>query len=1356
MQKSSKAEARRSLLVSLVVLGLVAALFVLPYQFRSEAGSKKADGLFSRTVSHDPELPNYDVREDKGAAEFLSRARDTSGKSASLVADLRDDFVRGEDQLKARVPSLKVEYNNDIRIPEVIAPDVKLGRNFLTSPSGAKRSDILRDFIKDNDSLVGISGAQADQLKVTADYTNPDGNLSYALLEQTINGYTVFRGEIKAGFTRNGEMVRVINNLAPGLDYESLSREFNNPSDAVRAAAGYIKHELLPEDTAFNAKASNDKKAIFGDGDWATTAEKIYFPTEPGVAVPAWRVLIWQPVNAYYVIVDANSGTMLWRKNITSDQVQAATYQVYTNPSAQVNVADSPAPMSPYVSANTSPADGAQGAIIARSNITLIGNEAPFAFNTNGWITDGANTTDGNALEAGLDLAAPNGIDAGTQATGAPNRIFDSTWNPPPGSPPPGDAPTAAAARRGAVIQMFVAMNAYHDQLYRWGFTETSFNYQNDNFGRGGTAGDRISAEGQDSSGTNNANFSSGTDGTRGRMQMFLWTGPSPQRDGTTDVDVIYHEVTHGTSNRLHGNSSGLSTNMSGAMGEGWGDFYAHAMLSQASDAASGCHSLGGYALLNGFGVVGTGNYYYGIRRFPKCIKSSTGGPNNRPHNPLTFADVDSTQANTADGAFAAMAGPHISTTADQVHAAGEVWSSALWEVRNRFIQRLGWAVGNNKTLQLVTDGMKLAPLGPTFLQERDAILAAAQASAAAPEAGVDVADVWEGFRIRGMGFSASIQNAGTGSGNARVTENFDNPNVTMVNPFLVSDSPGDNDGIPEPGEPVLLTVNVTNTTGATVNNVTACVAGGGCGNYGNIANGATVGQQLTYTIPAGAQCGSSHQVTITVTSAIGAQAPQNRSFTLGSPNAGLTENFDGVTAPTLPAGWTNAQTSGTLINWVTTATNPSSAPNSAFANDPSTVNAATLTSTVFPIISAAAKLKYKHNFITEASTVTPTVGFDGVVLDIKIGAGAFTDIVTAGGSFVSQPYNTTISAGFSSPIANRSAWSGNSGGYKDVEITLPAAAAGQNVQLRWTMASDSSVAATGHNIDSIEVVNSYTCSFAAVPKSRADFDGDGKSDLAVYRPSEGNWYLRNSNSGFTAIRFGAANDVLIPGDYDGDGKTDTAVYRADLTPGAPDIFILNSNGMTFTAFPWGIPGDVPVFADYDGDGKTDYAVYRPTDFTWYVFRSNGGNQFTTFGQAGDIPVAGDFDGDGKADITMYRGAGQWHIVKSSGGTSSDTFGLAGDKLVPADYDGDNKDDLAVFRNGTWFYKRSIDGVVVGVPFGLNTDILVPGDYDGDGKDDQAVYRNGTWFINQSGAGGYITAPWGLAADKPVERAYIP
>jgi hypothetical protein len=276
-----------------------------------------------------------------------------------------------------------------------------------------------------------------------------------------------------------------------------------------------------------------------------------------------------------------------------------------------------------------------------------------------------------------------------------------------------------------------------------------------------------------------------------------------------------------------------------------------------------------------------------------------------------------------------------------------------------------------------------------------------------------------------------------------------------------------------------------------------------------------------------------------------------------------------------------------------------------------------------------------------------------------------------------------------------------------------------------------------------------------AVPKPRADFDGDGKTDVSVFRPSDGTWYVNRSTSGFFAVQFGISTDTPIPGDYDGDGKADTAVYRPTATPGAPDLYILNSNGFIFSGFSWGNPGDVPVFADYDGDGKTDYAVYRPAAGDWYVFGSTVGNQFTHWGQAGDIPVAGDFDGDGKTDLTVYRGAGDWITLKSTGGFTITNFGLATDALVPADYDGDNKDDIAVFRNGDWYYKRSIDGAFVGLHWGVGTDVPVPGDYDGDGKDDQAVYRNGAWYLNQSTAG-FGASAFGLAADKPVPKGYIP
>ncbi len=1357
MQEISKAGVRNPILLCTVILGLMAAFVIVPYQFSSSAGGKQVrKGLIQRTESHEEGLENYDIRADKSAVEKVAGFRQAQGKGADFVADLRSEFVSGESVLRSKVPTLKVEYNTDIRTPEVIAPDVKQGRAFLTGNSGAKRSDILRSFVKENNSLIGVSDAQADALKVTADYTNPDGNLSFAHLEQFVGDVPVFRGEVKAGFTKSGEMIRVINNLAPGLDYNSLSADFRNPVDAVRAAAGFINYELKSTDVTRNAAESTDLVTVFGEGDWATTAEKMYFPTEPGVAVPAWRVLIWQPVNAYYIIVDAETGTMLWRKNIGEDQTQAATYNVYTNSNAMINVADNPFPMTPGPTALT----GAQGAAISRTSITRIGNEAPYTFNNNGWITDGGNDTDGNAVEAGLDRDATNGVDLNNGRAIGTSRTFNYPVNPMNPNNDTGDVPIPAGeavsgcativqphgmvdAQRAAVTQLFYITNWIHDETYRLGFTEQARNFQQDNFGRGGAGNDRVSAEAQDCSGTNNANFNTPADGGRGRMQMYLWTGPTPDLDGDFDAEVVIHEYTHGISNRLHGNAAGLSTNMARGMGEGWGDFLAHAMLSEPTDPINGTHGVGGYDTYRGAGG-GTfvNNYYYGIRRFPRAVRAFTGGPGNLPHNPLTFADVDSTQFNINDGAFAR--GPFGSATTDQVPNMGEIWSSTLWEVRAKLITRLGWADGNRRALQYTLDGMKLAPLGPTMLQERDAIIAATQASN-----GSDVGDVWAGFATRGMGFSAAVTAAGTGANNTRVTEAFDLPNLFQSPAISVSDSTGDNDGFPEPGETITVNVPLTNNTGNNAVNTTAQIVGGGSANYGTIANGQTLSQGISYTVPANTPCGSAITLTINVNSSLGATS-YTRIIIIGVPITTTTENFDGAVAPAFPAGWTAAAVSNG-IPFVNSPLNADTAPNSAFAVNPATVGGGTdLTSPAIAITASAATVSFRNRFDTEA-------GWDGGVLEISVNGGAYADIITAGGRFIENGYNGVLGAGTNNPLANRNSWNGNSNGYVTTTVQLPASAAGQNVQLRWRFGADDNTVGQGPNpgwyVDTIRVNGNYACSFnPTAVRSRADFDGDGKTDLSVFRPSEGNWYLNRSTAGFIVANWGLSTDLLTPGDFDGDGKADLAIFR----PSTGQWFILRTSDGGYSANVFGTSGDVPVQSDYDGDNKTDLAVFRPSNSTWYIFNSGGGTTITTFGASGDIPVRADYDGDAKTDIAIYRN-GAWWIARSTGGVSVTNFGNSTDKPVPADFDGDNKEDIAVYRpsEGKWYILRSSNGGVDFINFGISTDIPVPGDYDGDGKDDQAVYRNGVWWLNQS-ASGVTSVGFGLAADTALPTRYIP
>ena len=702
---------------------------------------------------HD-ELPNFDRR--------------ASGQQALIAPERRTAL----ETLNARLPDAVVDFD------ELARPKwVRSQQGFLTGSNGQgravsaearaqyaaqERHAATKAFLREHSSLFGFGPEALVGARIAREFTSAHNGLETVVWQQELDGISVFEAIFISHTTKHGELVNLTSQFVPNLT-QAAAEQINlvaansaptlTARAAVALAAGNIGEILEANDvtpTASGPLSSAERKQLFTATPFSEPAEArlVWLPMGQDVMRLCWEVLLTSRARGemYRVLVDSETSEALVRHRLT-EYISDATYRIFPS--------DSPSPFSPGCPTLCTTQPPLTSPILVTLS-ALDTNASPA-----GWIADGDNETRGNNVDAHTDRNADNSPDL-PRPQGSPFRTFDF----------PIDLTQAPSTYTNAsATDLFYWCNWLHDKLYLLGFTEAAGNFQNNNFGRGGFGNDALQADAQDGSGNNNANMSTPSDGSPPRMQMYVFTGPTPDRDGDFDHEIVIHEYIHGLSNRRVGGGVGLSALQSRGMGEGWSDWYALTMLSEAGDDLNGVYAKGGYATYLFSGL--TTNYYFGIRRYPYTTDMTK--------NPLTFKDIDPNLAGTYP---TIPRNPVIGNSASEVHNQGEVWSVTLWDMRANLIAKHGHTNGNQMALQLATDGMNLSPANPTFLQSRDAILQAELILTG----GANRGELWTAFAKRGMGASAVAPPSSTTTG---VIEAYDIPDNLAVTPGTAFTSSG-------------------------------------------------------------------------------------------------------------------------------------------------------------------------------------------------------------------------------------------------------------------------------------------------------------------------------------------------------------------------------------------------------------------------------------------------------------------------------------------------------------------------------------------------------------------------------------
>ncbi len=651
----------RKIFIFTVLVVAAAAAIVLPF-WKSDAapqqtstGSPKSNGL-----------PNFDIRlNDSG--EFVDMdLSSTSGKQAAVQNARTRSRAAAVDQFRSSIGAEKAANVRAVINEAGAMKSLFVDGGTLSEARSDTANNIARDFLERHNSLFALSGGNVEDLLLENE--DNDRGTTFLNYTQTVGGLKVFEGQVQVVVNKRGEVLNVREGFL--VDGPPLKRKgMMNEAKAIAKAFEHAGKDVFPSFIENYSRASKAEASRFGnpiDPNLEEVLSEQVVMNVAGESRLAWHVFAEiGPEEWYEILLDAYTGELLLRHNLYVHQAQGTVY-------------------------TEAPDKGARQ-LVSFVGDTVINTAA-------GWMGTSTVTT-GNNVEAYLDTDANNSPD-NNNGTGlsvghasAANQDFTFPFS------TTVDPRTQQAA---VVTNLFYFNNIMHDFSYNLGFTETSRNFQVNNFGRGGTGNDSVRAEAQDGSGTNNANFATPPDGSRPRMQQYLFTSPNPDRDSSVDGDVVFHEYGHGISNRLIGNgSTALSGIQSGAMGEGWSDYWA--------------------ITINNDGAVGeyVTNNPNGIRRAAYSVPAAT------VHD--SYADLQSSS----------------------VHNDGEVWAATLWDLRTQ--------LGAATTDLLVLNGMKFTPNRPSFLNARDGILQADQNLFA----GANRCAIWTVFARHGMGVSA-VGNDGT------------------------------------------------------------------------------------------------------------------------------------------------------------------------------------------------------------------------------------------------------------------------------------------------------------------------------------------------------------------------------------------------------------------------------------------------------------------------------------------------------------------------------------------------------------------------------------------------------------------